>query len=1756
MNISKTYRKKVALLLIIVLILTSFTGVTDIQQADGAAIHPNATSVKEMNAESAFEKVDVQVQEAFTDDEYVDVFIELTEQSDTSEVAAQAVGQLADSATAYEEKMTRRYAVFDSLKSTAETTQASLISYLEKAKNDREIEAYESFYIMNVIHVTASKEVVEQLSYRPEVARIKLDEFIEMDFPEITEEGMQDDAATEWNIDRVQAPDAWDTFGVDGTGVVVGVIDSGADWQHEAIQSNWRGFDPNDPENPDPYGNWFDPVFGLELPDDTVNHGTHVTGTIMGHDRDEENIVGVAPGAQWIAARAFTRIGGSESDLIASGQYMLAPEDDSSLAPDIIQNSWGGEPGVDEWYRPMVEAWRDAGQMPVFSAGNGGPATDTVAPPGNYPESYAVAATDENDVVADFSSRGPSQYDEDQKPNISAPGVNIRSSIPGDGYGSMNGTSMAAPHIAGAAAMLLSVDASLTVDEIEDILNGTAIPLTDDQYLDAPNDGYGVGLLNVFDAVGQVAGGMGAIEGEVLTEGSDGEAPEISHSPVKEGFANTDTSVFAAITDDIAVTRAEIVTSNEDMNDDIVIPMELQAGDQTEGNYIGHIPSFVVQEPGFEYQINAYDYGENSASTDRYSVETIFGLVPDEYSEDFEQYPVGWMMEGDWEWGKPTTGIDPIAGNNLLATNLSGNYPNYSDSPLITPPLDLRDKGEASIRMNHWYDIEEGFDVGTVAVSNDYGENWEVVEEITGRDQEWRNLYIDLNDYAGSAEPVFVLFDFQSDYTINYEGWYVDNIHLVGEDTSPPDTPENLDALSSSTGVHLTWEAPDDLDLVGYNVYRSESAGEAHELIGSVTSTSFSDTDFDGGTEYFYVVTAYDYTENESNYSNEVPIEAPFVTMLYHSNFSEDDGGFTTGGTNNSWEWGEPASGPGEALKGDHVWATNLAGNYNTNENSWIESPKIEISGFDSANLHFTHWQDFHIDSDYGYIQISTDGGGEWEELAEFTERDPEWAEAKYSLDDYLGETIQLRFVMHSDNFIEFEGWYIDEVMVVGTNDDVDYVPAHEAMSDETMNDNSISNEEQRENKSQEHLNTDKELSVKRDVDVQVRQGDEELDYEIVEEGSQVLSEEGLPLDAVVTVLETDRTVQTDPVDGYYRMNHIASEDGETWTVRAEAYGYYAQETELVVEEDETTYQNFMLEPVPRGELEGEVFNERTGETIEGATVSVVEDTRIPEVKTDENGQFNFEDVIEGEYTLRIFAEGYHPEEVEVEVEGGETTETTVELSPFVGYENEIAYDNGIAENAAVTDLGNGYGVRMTPDSIAEVRGVNLYIWGEDFPTPGGNEIQIAVFDTDDNGDPSDMVIGPVDIEVERGAWNYLDLSEYDFMTDRDFIITTIQTHDVNFSPAVGTDLESNAERSYQYVDGDFLEQPELGNFMIRANVAYFFDAPVIETPVDGTYTTEDSIEVTGTVSADSEVTIYNNGEVAAVVDSEDEQFATEIDLYEGENEIVAEAEIEDGVSDPSELVTVIKDTIAPEINIDSPEDGYQTNRETVTVEGTAVDEHLDKVMVNGQEVDVAEDGSFSHRVMLDNGANDITVTAEDFVGNVTEESITVYAQFDAPEIENVLPDEDRYLQVGQTVQIEFTSNPGLDATFVIHMPLTDLSQPNNAIELPMQEQEEGRYVGYWTATNVVAEGAAIEVRAADDYGNVAREYADGRLYVNLPEEGEEEELVVLQAQFIAPERAILGQVYTIDAMQYGVSDHAWNYGNGQSDKEETWNTP
>jgi subtilisin family serine protease len=255
---------------------------------------------------------------------------------------------------------------------------------------------------------------------------------------------------------------------------------------------------------------WWDPAHVCPggVPCDNVAHGTHVMGTMVG--RAPQNAIGVAPKAKWIAAKGCEGMSCSDANLVSSGQFMLAPTNRKGrrprpgLRPDVVSNSWSVA-GDNGFYQGVVDAWVASGIVPVFSGGGSGPSCGTIEAPASYLNSYGVGAFDASHAIAAFSSRGPSPFGGEIKPNIAAPGVNIRSSVPGDAYEIYSGTSTASPHVAGTVALMLGANPSLRgdVDALRTILDHSSVDSPDPRCggTDEDNDVFGEGRLDALAAV-------------------------------------------------------------------------------------------------------------------------------------------------------------------------------------------------------------------------------------------------------------------------------------------------------------------------------------------------------------------------------------------------------------------------------------------------------------------------------------------------------------------------------------------------------------------------------------------------------------------------------------------------------------------------------------------------------------------------------------------------------------------------------------------------------------------------------------------------------------------------------------------------------------------------------------------------------------------------------------------------------------------------------------------------------------------------------------------------------------------------------------------------------------------------------------------------------------------------------------------------------------------------------------------------------
>jgi serine protease AprX len=385
---------------------------------------------------------------------------------------------------------------------------------------------HRAFWVANAVAATVDAPTLRWLATRRDVASIEPDARASAPLPRPQAVVRKQQAAIEWGVMRVNAPQVW-AMGYVGQGVVLAGADSGYQWDHPALREAYRGWDGESARHDH---HWHDAIlsgaandcgFASAEPCDDSGHGTHTLGTMLGDD-GAGNQVGVAPGARWIGCRNMNQGDGTVSSYLDCFQWFLAPTDlagndpQPALAPHVINNSWlctTGEgcvlPGtLDE----AVANTHAAGILVVVAAGNAGPACSTMRePPALHPQAFSVGATTSSNAIADFSSRGPVTIDGSGrlKPDAAAPGFIIRSSVREGQYGLSSGTSMAAPHVAGVAALMMSANPALRGDPglVAQLLRQTAVASTSIQDCGAfpgagvPNAVFGHGRVDALAAV-------------------------------------------------------------------------------------------------------------------------------------------------------------------------------------------------------------------------------------------------------------------------------------------------------------------------------------------------------------------------------------------------------------------------------------------------------------------------------------------------------------------------------------------------------------------------------------------------------------------------------------------------------------------------------------------------------------------------------------------------------------------------------------------------------------------------------------------------------------------------------------------------------------------------------------------------------------------------------------------------------------------------------------------------------------------------------------------------------------------------------------------------------------------------------------------------------------------------------------------------------------------------------------------------------
>lgn len=576
----------------------------------------------------------------------------------------------------------------------------------------------------------------------------------------------------------IDALEAWKiTTGSES--VVVGVIDTGIDYNHPDLAQNiWlnpgevgldsqgrdkrnNGIDDDGNGYVDDFRGW-DFVNNDNDPMDDQSHGTHVAGTIGAVGNNGVGITGVSWNVR-LAALKFLDSSGSGflSDAIRAIEYA------NSMNIAITNNSWGGG-GFDPALEAAIRSANEKGFLFVAAAGNETNNNDK-AP--SYPASYevpnilAVAAVNSADTLADFSNFGFRSV------HIAAPGVNILSTLPGDQYGRFSGTSMAAPHVAGAAALIRSKfpDANAKVMKSRLIFSAKRIPELMDKVAS--------GRLNAFQALEednvppspvlgtQIFGTVGFTRAEItwLPSGDDGSAGEASSYEIRiatnpiQSQENWDRAK--------AVQYQHLPSGSPDRRQARIIDLPV--------NFKGFVAIKAFDNVGNEGALG------NSIALQMSPPSTLF----ENKGENF----TGLMREPANSWGQ-----EDIEGRGKVFSDSPGRlYDSNSESAILLPPIHVW-YPDLILNLATKVNCESGFDWAYIEYVKNNETLWKEIASYSAENCEWANLRFQLGDLVNANDQIRIRFRFKTDEVEQREGWLIDDIKVEG--IAPPEIPTNFTA--------------------------------------------------------------------------------------------------------------------------------------------------------------------------------------------------------------------------------------------------------------------------------------------------------------------------------------------------------------------------------------------------------------------------------------------------------------------------------------------------------------------------------------------------------------------------------------------------------------------------------------------------------------------------------------------------------------------------------------------------------------------------------------------------------------------------------------------------------------------------------------------------------------------------------------------------------------------------------------------------
>lgn len=1419
----KIFKKIISFVVFCSLIFTSFSGVF-------------ATESKSLDFQKKIEEL-----KDYKDDDFVDAIIKLKKQVDVSKIKDAVKKENVNASKEEIQNEIRKEMVDKSIK-LKEDSQKSIIEILERSKKDGNVKNYQQFFIINCINVVCKKEVLVKISKRSDVEKISINKKVKI--PKLQNNIPEDREALSsvekkhvpWNLKMISADKAQKEVQNFNNDVVVAIIDSGVDVSHPAIKNNYRGNDKNLKRY-----SWYNVVNektgDKEEPYDDRGHGTHVCGTILG--QRENSLLGVCPYAKWIAVKVFDSNGETDNaKLLKAGEWIMAPKDENGIshpemAPKVVNNSWGGN-STDGFYQDMVKKWRDAGIFPVFSAGNVSQFNDggdnSIGTPASYPQAYAVGAIRKDEIVAKFSLRGKSDYTENFKPDIVAPGVNILSSIPGGKYTIYTGTSMASPHVTGVVCLMLKANPDLSVDQIEKILNETATPLKDDYYTTSPNHGYGYGKVDALNAVklsiGQKKGkdidtsNMKVLSGRIITNGTDNEKPIINHSSMNKIFTTYKTTFDANVKDNIGIESVKLYLNIN--NEYKPYDMKLKNGNNLSGYYSVNIPVATFKNvTNGKYYIEATDINKKVTKSDEFSFEVQQGIGIG-YVQDFEKDLSGFEVGGQsklFKWGnikkdepnKKLIGIEAYK-------NIRGN------SIFVMPPIDLTNETQnPALSFKHFYDLgnyeSAFFDTAEVWIaeakedSDPDSLDWKLKRSYKNSSKEkWLDEYIDLSSYKG--KKICVMFGFRpnGEYKSSGNGWYIDDIKIEQASKEIPETPSKYLKLNDKKDGKLiyTFSPVGNEKITSYELYRATNENGPFELIKTVekgdSKNGFGKYSIDlvdipkpqKGTYYYYAVAKIG--ENKSEPSQILSHTFTKGKEFKSFDFEKGQDGWTSieSDKETKWDFGklEYADQYNTNYKkptinqslgkndGMNVWATNLNDYRKPNTKYSLESPSMDLSTLKDATLYYQNWfsssakrrsDDYDsYNQDIGEVYFSKDDGKTWDKVYTFDESEVDkhikWSWFTNGIEiskEYLTDKFKVKFVLDTGS----DSGKTDPEQCGGW-----YIDDVTINTKDTKNNNII-----------EKVSPFKLLNMQ-----SLNEENQEKDI--------------IPLVGKITIKENEKTVMTEVGTGKFSIKLPAGK----YTVVASAEGY--KDKEEVIDLIEDVNKDFYLDTFKKASISVNV-KDANYDSIQG-NVKLYKEGKLEAIAEKDGETVRFTDLTSGNYTLVATSDGYKRLEKNIKIPGTGTVTLSLEK---VYSENQlnVGYTDIKTENLSGMDLKDrAFANKISNDKLVDIKEISYFITKTKDVDLTNSKYRISIYDKNTQDELPGNILFSKDLTFEKEGWNKVAISNVQVNGDYYIAFTKLDGE-----IALGMDDSKDGINSFQMFNGAWDEPETKGIYMIGAKV-------------------------------------------------------------------------------------------------------------------------------------------------------------------------------------------------------------------------------------------------------------------------------------------------------------------------------------------------